>query len=86
MNTCVEKIESVKAALTAAHLQLCATHNLLATDRPDLPFTPETSWTTNNSKELAGLDAALEILDALSTDSLTMKPGTQGLIAAKNKI
>ena len=48
--------------LQGAHLQLCSTHNLLVTDRPDLPLTSKTSWTTNNSSELRKLDKALMFL------------------------
>lgn len=57
----------MKRAVTKAHLQLCATHNLLVTDRPDLPRSEETGWTTDNRNELAELDAVLEWLNALST-------------------
>lgn len=66
---CADMLAAMKYAVTAAHLQLCVTHNLLVTDRPELPRSEETSWTTDHKAELAGLDATLQWLDKLSTGS-----------------
>lgn len=66
---CADKLAVLKRAMTAAHLQLCVTNNLLVTDRPELPRAEDTSWTTDHRAELAELDAALKWLDALSTGS-----------------
>lgn len=56
------KTDEVITILQSAHLHLCSIHNLLVTDRPDLPRSLETSWTTNNSSELRKLDKALMFL------------------------
>ena len=48
-------------ALEAARRALSANHNCLTTDRPDLPRSPETGWTTDFTVELALIDAALAL-------------------------
>lgn len=45
-----------------AHMALVTTHNVLATDRPDLPRAPDTAWTTNFLREIAAIDDAVEHL------------------------
>lgn len=51
-------------ALQRARLALCACNNCLCTDQPYLPITSRTSWTVDNSKEIAAIDSALAQLDA----------------------
>lgn len=46
-------------ALEAARLALLSHNNCLITDRPDLPRSAETSWTTDFTRVLALIDAAL---------------------------
>lgn len=55
-----------KSALEKARLVLSACHGCLATDRPDLRISPETSWTINHSREI---ELITQALDAISTDS-----------------
>lgn len=55
---------SVLIALRRARLALCATHRCLCTDRPDLPLTPDTSWTIDSAVEIALIDKALAELGA----------------------
>lgn len=50
---------AVAVALEAARLALLSNDNCLITDRPDLPLSQETSWTTDFSGELALIDAAI---------------------------
>lgn len=52
-------------ALVRARLALCASSNVLATDRPDLPRSSDTSWTTDHSKEIEAIGRALEALNHL---------------------
>lgn len=59
---------AVPDALRAARLALCASHNVLATDRPDLPRSKETGWTTDHRREIALIDQALAAL-GLSIDT-----------------
>ncbi len=54
------RIEHLERVLRMAHHAMCANNNCLTTDRPDLPVSPETSWTTDFSKELAAIDEALK--------------------------
>lgn len=42
-----------------AQLALLSHNNCLITDRPDLPRAPDTGWTTNFTRELAAIDAAI---------------------------
>lgn len=49
----------VLQALLDARIALAANHNVLATDRPDLPRAPDTGWTTDFAREIAGIDAAI---------------------------
>jgi len=35
----------------------------VATDRPDLPLSPDTSWTVDFSKARAGIDVAMDLLE-----------------------
>ena len=60
-----DKIHVIRVAMKAAHLQLCLTNNLLVTDRPDLPRSPDTSWTTDHRPELSRLEQAMKMLDEL---------------------
>lgn len=48
-------------ALLAARLALASHHNCLITDRPDLPRSADTGWTTDFSGELTLIDAAIEL-------------------------
>lgn len=48
-----------RRALEAARLALLSHDNCLISDRPDLPRTEETGWTTDFSRELALIDVAL---------------------------
>lgn len=50
---------SVVQALLDARMALATTHNVLATDRPDLPRAPDTGWTTDFSVEIRALDQAI---------------------------
>ena len=50
---------AVVVALEAARFALISNNNCLITDRPDLPLSQETSWTTDFSSELALIDAAI---------------------------
>lgn len=45
--------------LIRASLALSASNNVLATDRPNLPLTPETSWTTNHEQEIRAIHVLL---------------------------
>jgi len=67
--TCADKLAFMNKAMKAAHLQLCVTNNLLVTDRPDLPRAEDTSWTTDHRTELARLEAAMKLLEEISTGS-----------------
>lgn len=53
---------SILEALQMARMALVTTHNVLATDRPDLPRAPDTGWTTNFLREIAAIDDAVEML------------------------
>lgn len=55
-------------ALKAAKLAMCATHNTLTTDRPDLARSEETSWTINFQKEIDLIDQALQTLSNTDSD------------------
>lgn len=58
-----EKSEmSILDALQQARMALVTNHGVLATDRPDLPRAPDTGWTTNFLREIAAIDAAVEML------------------------
>lgn len=50
---------SVLQALLDAQLALLSHSNCLITDRPDLPRAPDTGWTTDFTRELAAIDAAI---------------------------
>lgn len=50
---------AVFEALKAARLALLSHDNCLITDRPDLPASQETSWTSDFSGELALIDVAI---------------------------
>lgn len=50
---------AVVGALKAARLALLSHDNCLITDRPDLPPSQETSWTTDFSGELALIDLVI---------------------------
>lgn len=50
---------NVLQARLSARLAMCATHNCLTTDRPDLPRAPDTGWTTDFSKEIKAIDDAI---------------------------
>ena len=52
---------TVLEALELARMALVTNHNVLATDRPDLPRSPDTGWTTNFLREIAAIDAAVEM-------------------------
>lgn len=56
----------MKRALEKARLALSACHGCLTTDRPDLPLSPETSWTINHAQEI---DLITQALGATSTGS-----------------
>ncbi len=62
MTEAVEHKQEIIDTLLYARLALCATHNVKATDRPDLPMTDSTSWTTDHSKETEAIDHALTAL------------------------
>lgn len=53
----------VTAALEHALRALVSTNNCLTTDRPDLPRAPDTGWTTDFSKEIELLNAALAAME-----------------------
>nr|WP_240650680.1 hypothetical protein [Variovorax guangxiensis] len=53
---------SVLEALALTRMALVTNHNVLATDRPDLPRAPGTGWTTNFLREIAAIDAAAQML------------------------
>lgn len=53
---------SVLQALLDVQLALLSHSNCLITDRPDLPRAPDTGWTTDFTKELASIDAAISAL------------------------
>lgn len=62
---CGAQKAQVVQALERARLALCASHNVLATDRPDLPRSSDTSWTTDHSKEIEAIGCALEAINHL---------------------
>lgn len=56
--------DTTTQALRAARLALALHHNCLITDRPDLPRSADSSWTTDFSDELTLIGAAIELRTA----------------------
>ena len=61
--------------LLRARLALSANNQVLATDRPDLPVSPETSWTTNHSQEIGAIEVMLFELGVDPSQPLAVTAG-----------
>ncbi len=57
-----EQAGSVLDALHLAKTEFLFHSGCIATDRPDLPLSPETSWTVDFSRVLEVIDAAVAML------------------------
>lgn len=68
---------AVVEALKAARLALLSHDNCLITDRPDLPLSQETSWSTNFSGELALIDVAIGRTASLCVSESTCQQKAQ---------
>ena len=58
------------AAMRMAHQDLAFLGGCTHTDRPDLPLSPDTSWTTDVASTLAALDAAGAALNAVASNGI----------------
>ena len=58
-----EQLRTVKNALCKAEYEMTTTNGLIATDRPDLPLTDDTSWMIDYSETLKAVNEAISILD-----------------------
>lgn len=47
----------------------------VATDRPDLPLSPETSWTVDFSRARAAIDIAMDLLERAAPDACSGDAG-----------
>ena len=56
--------DTITQALLVARLALASHYNCLITERPDLPRSADTGWTTDFSDELTLIDAAIELRTA----------------------
>lgn len=74
---------AVATALKAARLALLSNDNCLITDRPDLPLSQETGWTTDFSSELALIDAAIGRTASLCANESTCLQTAPKSIPAK---
>lgn len=68
---------AVVEALKAARLALLSHDNCLITDRPDLPASQETSWTSDFSGELALIDVAIGRTASLCASGSTCQQRTR---------
>lgn len=57
-----DRLSLVWDSLVKAKVALVANHEVLATDRPNLPLAPGTGWTTNFLREIAAIDDAKAML------------------------
>lgn len=57
-----EQVSSVLNALHRAKTEFLFHGSCIATDRPDLPLSPESSWTVDFSGVIAAIDAAVAML------------------------
>ncbi len=69
---CDAQKNGIIQTLVRARLALSASHNVLATDRPDHPITTDTSWTTNHVEEIEAIDRVLGELGVDLTQPLAV--------------
>ncbi len=53
----------------------------VATDRPDLPLSPDTSWTFDFSRARAAIDVAMGMLDRAAPDACSGDSGDSALLS-----
>lgn len=53
----------------------------VATDRPDLPLAPETSWTVDFSRARAAIDVAMGMLDRAAPDTCSGDSGDSAMLS-----
>jgi hypothetical protein len=53
----------------------------VVTDRPDLPLSPETSWTVDFSRARAAIDVAMDLLDRAAPDASSVDSGDSAMLS-----
>ncbi|WP_097203110.1 hypothetical protein [Delftia acidovorans] len=53
----------------------------VATDRPDLPLSPDTSWTVDFSRARAAIDIAMDLLDRAATDACSVDSSDSSMLS-----
>jgi len=71
----------VRGVLLLARREFDFHGGCVATDRPDLPLSPDTSWTVDFSRARAAIDVAMGMLDRAAPDACSGDSGDSAMLS-----